>query len=49
MAEPSFRKIIRYSVFVRIEGQGKTEGKNSIKSVYTALAVNFEGKKEVAD
>jgi putative transposase len=27
--------------------KGKTDGKSSQKSVYTALAVNFEGKKEV--
>jgi transposase-like protein len=27
--------------------KGKTEGKSCIKSVYTVLAVNFEGKKEV--
>jgi len=27
--------------------KGKTDGKSCLKSVYTALAVNFEGKKEV--
>jgi len=29
--------------------KGKTDGKSCLKSVYTAPAVNFEGKKEVAD
>jgi transposase-like protein len=29
--------------------KGKTDGKSCTKSVYVALGVNFEGKKEVAD
>jgi transposase-like protein len=53
MAEPSFGKIIRDSVFVSIgyadalRIKGREGGASCMKSVYTALGVNFEGQKEV--
>jgi transposase-like protein len=53
MAEPALRKIICDSVFVSIgyadalRIRGREDGKSCLKSVYTALGVNFEGQKEV--
>jgi transposase-like protein len=53
MAEPSAGKIIRDSVFVSIgyadalRVKAREDGKSRVKSVYVALGVNFEGKKDV--
>jgi hypothetical protein len=58
MAEPAFGKTIYDSVFVsigyadalRIKGRegAAAKGASCMKSVYTALEVNFEGQKEAA-
>ena len=48
MAEPPAGKILRDSVPVdALRVKSRMDGKSCLKSVYVALAVNFEGRKEV--
>ena len=47
MAKPAVGKSYAIVYLDALRVKGKTDGKSCLKSVYTVLAVNFEGKKEV--